>query len=195
MTEEPKKEEHNVSGDRIEKAKIWLKKPDNAILAAILVLAIVVRLYFFFQTSGQTLWYDEADYMSTAKHWAFGIPYMLNVHRPPLFQLLDSFGFDFGLSEMWIKFLLVLLPSIVLVWLVYLLGKEMYNEKIGLIAAFLIAVSWTLLFWSMRFQPDYLSMCFSVLAVLFMWKFWKNGGTKNVIWAGIFALIMLTRTG
>jgi predicted membrane protein len=189
MIEEPKKEEHKIAGDRLEKVKIWLKKPDNAILAGVLVLAIVIRLYFFFQTSGQTLWYDEADYMSTAKHWAFGIPYMLNVHRPPLFQLLGSFGFDFGLGEMWLKFLLVLLPSIILVYFVYLLGKEMYNEKVGLIAAFLIAVSWTLLFWSMRFQPDYLSMCLSVLAVLFMWKFWKGGKSKDIVWAGIFAAL------
>ncbi len=186
---EEKKAENKELNDRVDRIKNWLKKPDNAILVGILVLAIAVRLYFFFQTSGQTLWYDEADYMSTAKHWAFDIPYMLNVHRPPLFQLLGSFGFDFGLGEMWIKFLLVLLPSIILVYFVYLLGKEMYNEKVGLIAAFLIAVSWTLLFWSIRFQPDYLSMCFSVLAVLFMWKFWKGGESKDIVWAGIFAAL------
>jgi 4-amino-4-deoxy-L-arabinose transferase-like glycosyltransferase len=186
MTEEPKNADNRMS-----KIKSWLKNPYNAALVCIIALALIVRLYFFVKTGNQTLWYDEADYMSTAKHWAFDIPYNLNVHRPPLFQLLAALGFMIGLSELVLKFIIVLLPSVALVYVVYLLGKEMYDEKIGLIAGFLTAVSWTLLFWGMRFQPDFFSMCFSVLAVLFMWKYWKTEKTSFTVYAGIFAALGL----
>lgn len=173
--------------NRFGKIKKWLKNPYNALLVGILALALIVRLYFFLKTGNQTLWYDEADYMSTAKHWAFGISYNLNVHRPPLFQLLAAFGFMLGFGESVLKFLIILLPSAFLVYVVYLLGKEMYDRKIGLIAAFLAAVSWTLLFWGIRFQPDYFSMCFSGLSLFFMWRYWKTEKTKPIIFAGIFA--------
>jgi hypothetical protein len=196
MTEEVKEEhqkphvEHEkvekVAEDRLTKIKIWLKNPYNALLVGILALAFALRLYFFIKTSGQTLWYDEADYMSTAKHWAFGTPYNLNIHRPPVFQFIGALGFMLGFNEMVIKFIIILLPSLALVYFVYLLGKEMYNEKVGLVAGFLTAVSWTLVFWTNRFQPDFFSMCFQVLAVLFMWKYWKSDKIKFAVLAGIF---------
>ncbi len=173
----------------VEKVKRWFRNPYNALLVTVLAFAFIVRLYFFVKTGQQPLWYDEADYMSTAKHWAFEIPYMLNVHRPPLFQLIAAFGFMIGFGELALKFLLAFVPSVALVYFVYLLGKEMYDEKIGLIAAFLTAISWTLLFWTVRYQPDFISMSFQVLSVFFMWKYWKSGQTKPIVFAGIFAAL------
>ena len=166
-----------------------LKKPsfNNILLIGILVLALAIRLYFFFHTSGQTLWFDEGEYMSTAKHWAFNLPFNLGPLRPPLFMAFGALGYILGLGENILKFILVLLPSFLLVYCVYLLGKEMYDERIGLIASFLTAMSWTLLFWTNRFQPDFFSMCFQVLAVFFMWKYWKTEQTKTIILAGICA--------
>jgi 4-amino-4-deoxy-L-arabinose transferase-like glycosyltransferase len=158
-------------------------------LIAILVLAFGIRLYYFDMTQAQALWWDEAEYMSAAKHWAFGVPYEINPQRPPLFMFLSSLVFQAGLGELFIKFVFVLLPSVILVYLIYLLGKEMYDEKIGLIAAFLGAISWTFIFWSLRAQPDSLSVVFQVASVLFMWKYWKTDNTKAIILAGLFSAL------
>lgn len=199
--EEGKPHEHHAEGhadkadkiiknaDRLEKIKDWIKNPYNTVLVGIIVFAFVIRLYFFVKTSGQPLWYDEAEYMSTAKHWAFGIPYELNPQRPPLFQLLSALLFMFGFGETVVKALLVLVPSILLVVAVYLLGKEMFDKRIGLIASFLTAASWTLLFWTGRLQPDSFSILFQTLAVLFMWKHWKEGKTSWVVIAGVLAAL------
>jgi len=184
-------EESKEVGKRIEKIKNWFRNPYNLTLVGILILAIIIRIYYFIFTKGQTLWWDEAEYMSAAKLWAFDVPYDLNPQRPPLFQFLSALSFMIGLGEQFIKFTWVLLPSVFLVFVIYLLGKEMYNKRIGLIAAFLSAVSWTFIFWTARIQPDFLSMSFSVLGFLFMWKYWKNPKTKLIIWAGIFAALGL----
>lgn len=175
--------------ERTSKITKWLSNPYHAALVAVLLFALFIRVYYFFQTTQQPLWWDEAEYMAAARHWAFNVPYQLNPQRPPLFQGLSAILFMIGSSATVIKFLLITIPSLALVYLIYLLGKEMFNVKIGLIAGVLTAASWTLLFWSTRFQPDFLSMSFQVLAVLFMWKFWKTDSTKLVLWAGVFSAL------
>lgn len=147
MEENDKKEETYKNEKKVSK---WLLNKYSLILIIILALASAIRIYFLISTNGQTLWWDEADYLSTAVHWFFNVPYILNSQRPPLFQFLAGLVLYSGLGEQTIKFLLVVIPSIALVYVVYLLGKDMYDEKIGLIAAFLTATSWTLIFWTDR---------------------------------------------
>src|SRR3989344_2804105 len=132
----------------------WLKNKYNLYLLGIIALAVIIRLYFFLITQDQTLWWDEAEYMATSKHWAFDTPYDLNPQRPPLFQLIGALFMILGFSEPTIKFFLVFLPSVFLVIAVYYLGKEMFGEKVALISALLAAVSWAFLFLFNRFQPD-----------------------------------------
>lgn len=172
---------------KIERIKNWFSNPYNFLLVLIVLVALFIRLYFHFKTNGQTLWWDEAEYMSTAKKWAFDVPYDLNPQRPPLFQALSALAFILGLSENFIRIALVLLPSVALVLVTYYLGREMYNEKVGIIAAALMCVSWSVLFWTARVQPDFFSMTFQVLSILFMWKSWKNENPRHGLYAGIFA--------
>lgn len=169
------------------KVKSFFKNYDSISLIAILAITILIRFYYFFTTTGQTLWWDEAEYMATAVHWAFDVPYEINAQRPPLFQFLASIMLNLNLGEQAIKLILTVIPSIFLVFSIYLLGKEMYGKKIGLIAALLASFSWSFVFWSARFQPDFLSVSFQVLSIIFMWKFWKHGNNKLALWSGLFA--------
>jgi 4-amino-4-deoxy-L-arabinose transferase-like glycosyltransferase len=182
-------QENSVEKNRIEKVKKFLKNPVSLSVIAIVIFALIIRLYYFYHTPGQTLWWDEAEYMSTAVHWAFNVPYNINPQRPPLFQALAAVFFSLGLGEVSVKLFLTLIPSVVLVYTLYLLGKEMYNSETGIIAAFLGAVSWTFLFWADRVQPDFLSMVFQVLAIFCMWKFWKKEKTRYIVLAGILSAI------
>lgn len=175
--------------ERKEKILAWFKDPQNLTLLAILFFAFAIRLYYSIITQNQTLWWDEAEYMSTAKHWAFNVPYDVNEQRPPLFQFLASLLLILGFSENSLKFLLVVLPSVFLVFSIYLLGKELFNKKIGLIAALFSSVMWSFLFWTSRFQPDFFSMSFQVLALVFFWKLFKTDSKKDAIYAGIFTAL------
>lgn len=183
------KKDDSIISHRKDRVAGWFKDPVMLMLVLILVLAFIVRLYFFISTPGQALWWDEAEYGATAKNWALDVPYDLNAQRPPLFQFLWSLAIQIGLSEATIKFLLVLLPSLFLVYAVYLLGSEMFDKKIGLIAAFLTVVSWSFLFWGNRFQPDFFSMVFQVLSIMYMWRHWKTKQTRPVILAAFFAAL------
>lgn len=181
--------EGTVTLSASEKVKHWLKDPWHLALLGILVLAFIIRIYFFSATAGQPLWWDEAEYLDTAKHWVYDVPYTLNPQRPPLFQALAALVYLLGGGEDAIKFLLVILPSLLLVVACYALGKEMYDKRIGVLAALFAAVSWEFLFWTARVQPDFFSMLFQVLAIQQMWKYWKTPHTKSIILAGIFAAL------
>ncbi len=181
-----------------ETIKNWLKNPLNLVLVGIVIFAFIVRLWYFLKVGNQTIWFDEGEYLTLAKEWAFGYPnYLPNPQRPPLFQFLGAIIFMVGLGESFIRFALVLIPSTALVVFVYLLGKEMYDEKIGLVGAFLTAVSWTLLFWGARVQPDFFSMALQVASLWLIWKYWKlqdknelgEKATRLIIFSAVLAAL------
>lgn len=188
--------ESNESGERIKKkVKEWLKDPYNLILIVILIFSFVLLLYYFNLTKAQPLWWDEAEYMSTAKHWAFNTFEYLNPQRPPLFSFLVYLLYSLGLGESSIKFLLVLLPTWLVVFFIYFLIKEMYDKKIALIVTFITSVSWIHIFYAMRFMTDALGFLFGILAFLFFWKGYIKEKGKIYIWLiGFFvALSFMSR--
>src|SRR3989344_4540902 len=92
-------DEQQLIKKRKDKILQFFGNTNNLILAAIIIFAIVLRLYYFFITQGQTLWWDEAEYMATAKHWVSHVPYDVNPQRPPLFQFLSALAFIAGFGE------------------------------------------------------------------------------------------------
>ncbi|MBX4212387.1 glycosyltransferase family 39 protein [Candidatus Pacearchaeota archaeon] len=168
------------------KASQWLKDRHNLIMVLLTLFAAVIRIYYWVHTAGQPLWWDESEYGATAKHLVLNLPYTLNAQRPFLFPGIFGVSLLIGMSEQIIKFLWVVLPSILVIPAIYLLGKEMFNKNVALIAAALATVSWTLIFWAARLQPDSMSLLFQVLAILFMWRYWKNEKRSSIVWSAVF---------
>ncbi len=183
------KSEDIVINVKTKKIKEWFAKPENLLIVFIIIGAFALRWYYLDMSAGQALWWDEAEYMSAAKHWAFNVPYDLNPQRPPLFQLAAALLLMLGFNEFILKLLIIVIPSTILIYLTYFLGKELFDKKIGLFAALASAGMWSYLFWSARFQPDFLSMCFQLLSLVYFWKLFKEPSRKSAIFAGAFAAL------
>jgi 4-amino-4-deoxy-L-arabinose transferase-like glycosyltransferase len=181
--------EEKIVQEKKEALKRWFSDPYRIGIILIILFSLIIRIIYFVKTSQQTLWWDEAEYMSTAKSWAFDIPFELNPQRPPLFQFLGSLLLMIGLSDRVLQFLLVVVPSVLFVYVTYWTGKEIFDKKIGLIAAFGVSIMWSFLFWTTRFQPDFWSISFQVLALGIYWKGMKNKSNKLAIYAGFFAAL------
>lgn len=172
---------------KLNKVLLWLRNPYNLALVGVLLLAFGIRLYYFILTKNQPLWWDEAEYMSNAKLWAFNIPYDIDAARPPLFSFLAAIILKMGLPALAVKFILVLLPSCLGVFFLYKLVEEMYDKKIALISAFILSVSWIDLFYSARYMTDALGFLFGVLAIYAFWKGYVNNKGNYYIWLmGLF---------
>src|SRR3989344_3612372 len=171
----------------------WFHHYQNKILLLLLAIAFAFRLYYLDFNSA--VWWDEADYLASAKHWFFDLSYTYNPQRGILFPLLIGMLFKLGLSELAAKFVVVLLPSLGIVLLTYLLGKEMYSKNVGLISAALMSTFWVSLFWTSRFSNDFLALFFQLCAILCFWKGVVKKQSKYYTWSfGFFlALGFLTR--
>jgi len=179
--------------EKIFKDKInnWLKDRDNLILLAIIAFVVIFRLYWFFHTLNQPLWWDEADYMNMARTW-LGQTYwrdfyiVSDVLRPVLFPLIISGAMILGMGEISMR-LFVLICSIVSVPLLYGIGKKLFDKKIALIASFVLAVFWSFSFFSHRILVDVPLAAFSLASIyLFLKAYTENKNWKWYLAAGIF---------
>jgi 4-amino-4-deoxy-L-arabinose transferase-like glycosyltransferase len=167
--------------------KDWLSNRENLILLGILAISFAVRLYYFFLTKNQALWWDEAEYMLKAKSIALGTPATgFWEGRPILFSVILSGFYYLGLGEISIRIAL-LLVSLASVYLVYYIGRKLFDKKIGLISAFLYSLFYLNLFYSVRIMVDVLSLTLGLLAFAFYLS--EN---KRLIWPIIPILVIAT---
>jgi len=134
-------------------------------LVAIMLLGAVLR---FYGLGFQSLWggelaswdFSESDTISRV---------VRDGTQPPLYFLILHFTqWIFGDSEWALR-----LPSTVAGWLcipaIYLLGKRLYSEREGLIAALLVAVLWAPVYYSQEARPLSMLILLSILASYFWW--------------------------
>ncbi len=190
---------------RKEKIIEWIKDPYNLVFVLIFLVIVVIRLYYFFLTKNQPLWWDESQYMSGAKSIAGIVKYDLGGPRLPFYSIIMSVFFFLGInSEPFIRFISLLIPSLIVVLLTYLCIKEMYSDKrIALISTAIFGVLWEHLFYSNRFHTENLSLLFLILAT---WIFFRCYIKKqnlffiktkySLLWVILFSFItVLIRPG
>lgn len=140
------------------------------VLIIILLVAAGVRFYFFSLYKNQPVWWDESEHLVMAKHLAFGSPLTgWNKTREILLPLIFAFFLKLFHSEVVLR-AVQLTISFLVVLLTYFVGKEFFDEPIGLVAALGMAVFPEFLFWSLRFGLESIGLLFSLLTIFFFWK-------------------------
>ncbi len=180
------------------KAKLfsWVNDNYDKLLIFIVIAAFIIRLLIFLKTAHQPLWWDEADYFSTAKEWGLG----LNIgdiwyyRRGFLWALIGAVFFKLDLGEIGVRFL-VLLMSTATVFLSYFITAKMFNKKLAILVSIGMLFSWIPLFLTGRILTDIPATFFLLLALLFFWKgYVLKEGNKFLYFFGVFfALSLLIR--
>ncbi len=137
----------------------------------ILITAFLVRLPLL----NQSFWLDEAAQVIES---ARPLSQQLDIpadFQPPLFHLLLHFWMGiFGKSEVGIR----LLPigfSIVTIYFLYLLAKELLDQRTAYLSAFFLAISPYFVWYAQEARPYALSVLLGVSATYFLIKkcWWK----------------------
>ncbi len=179
-----------------EKIKTFLRKKENLFLVLLISFVTLFRLYYFFKLGNQPIWWDEADYLVISKIWASGMtPPEWFSHfigmRPLLLPLLWTFFFKIGFGELTLRFFTLLIPSIATILITFLLGKDLFNKKIGLISATMMGAYWVFFFYSFRLLTDVFSVFLGMLSLYFFWSFYikkqKNIGLYLAVLFGVLA--------
>ena len=138
----------------------------------ILILGLVLRLI----SLNQSFWLDEATSGLVVRN--FNLVEIItkfspgDFHPPLYYLVLKVWSNIFGTSEMALRF-----PSIIFglltIYLVYLIGKEIFNKRVGLIAAVLLATSGLHVYYSQEARMySLVALLVSYLVYLFLKKRW-----------------------
>jgi 4-amino-4-deoxy-L-arabinose transferase-like glycosyltransferase len=144
-----------------------LKKRENApaTLAPILAGAALLRLYAL---SAESFWFDEAYSVWVARH-SVGWHIALSTQRifPPLYYLCLHFWLALGDSEFAVRSLSVLV-GLLSVAAIYLLARQLSDERVGLFSALLLAISPLHIWYSQEARMYILVVALSLCSAYFM---------------------------
>lgn len=155
------------------------KKTVNIILIAILILGSFLRLY---NIGKESFWVDEAATVYTTQQHASEIIkdiYTTNKHAPqyyesggtpPFYFVLANYWTKlFGLSEIKLRSLSAML-GIISIYLIFLIGKILFNDKVGLVSAFLLSINYMHIRYSQEARTYSLIILLTMLTVFFLLK-------------------------
>jgi len=188
----------------------FLKK--NKWILIVLLFSLIFRLAFAFTSN--IPWWDESVYLnlghdlaqnpfdySVANHgWSDFIPsggdtnygYPKMGFRPPLLPYLLALFYFIKCG--FLTKLIVPIFGTATVFLVYCLGKEIFNKKVGLISSAIFSFVPVHVIYSGKILNDVVVTFFIALAFLLFWKGFEKGDKKSKILFGIvIGISLLTR--
>ena len=156
----------------------------EAMIYLVLVVALILRLIAL----NQSLWLDEAINVNVARSLSFKsliFNYSLGDFHPPLYHLiLRTWILFFGSSEISVR-----IPSVLLgigtVFVTYLIGKKLFENKTALIATMLIATSPLSIYYSQEARMYMLAAFLATLSCYFFVSIIKKD--TLISWFGFVA--------
>lgn len=156
-------------------------------LILITIFGFVLRLINIIKPEG--LWNDEyVSWMiaATPLKEGFFTEIFKQCHMPLYYLYLKPFS---SYGDLVLR-LSSVLPSVIAIWVMYLVGKE-YSKKIGLLSATLTAILPFLIYYSQEVRLYSLTFLLSSLLLLFTVKILKNNDKRLWILYFITALILV----
>jgi len=149
----------------------------NILLIVLLILGFFYRIYGL--SNNYSFWSDEEHVAIFARAiLERGKPILANGFSTEASQWLQYWASAlssrvFGLNEFAIRFPSVIF-GVLTIWAVYLLGKELFNKNVGLVAATLITFLKIEILWSRQARPYQALQFFSLLGAFFIAKLTKG---------------------
>ncbi|WP_264520035.1 glycosyltransferase family 39 protein [Flavobacterium sp. N1994] len=167
---------------------------ENQWLAIILFIGAILS---FYKLDFQSPWLDEIHTLNEANpQLTFSEVYtslMTSEQMPPFYFYCIYFLFKFFGYSIFVARLLSAITGLLSLYAIYLLGKELINERVGLIASALLSLNIFNLYYSQEARPYELLMLFTILVFYRLIKLIRTPNTINAIYYGLSAgLLLLT---
>lgn len=169
---------------------IWLKQ--NYFLAIILLVSAVLR---FYHLDFQSVWLDEIHTINEANPTSSlaqiykGL--LISEPHPPLyFFLVHYFFILFGYTSFVLRAFSVIV-GLLGIYSIYILGREIFNKKVGLYAAVLLSVNYFHIYYSQEGRMYALLFLTTTLSFYFLVKFIKEANIKSALIYSLFSTLMI----
>jgi uncharacterized membrane protein len=182
------------------------KKQAVYILIVILFLGSLLRLY---NLTGESFWLDEGTTALTIKkydaleifenvkeygqilpdYYSFG-KYAYDEDLPSYYMILKSWTRIFGISDFSLR-LFSAVFGILSIVAVFLLIRYIFDDKVGLLTAFLASINLSLI-WHSQEARQYIFLLFlSLLSLIFLLRALREGGKRHLIGLLIVNIIII----
>ena len=152
-------------------AAITGKKQRNAVNKVYFIVLVFLIIKLFALSSYRTVWWDSSVYIGMGKYiYSFGDAGLWESSRPIAWPLIIGFFWKFGMGYILIGRIVEIIFGSMCIFLTYLIGKRIFDEKIGLLSAFFLAISPTFFFFNGIMLTEIVSAFFALLAVYLLTK-------------------------
>lgn len=162
-----------------------------SILTIIFIFGLILRLKGL---TFQSLWYDElASVISSAPRLRFFdiISILQTDPHPPFFYITLHYWMTiFGYSEYVARIYVSIAGSLTIIS-TYVLGREAFNKRAGLIAALIVSLNYFNLSFSQEVRPYIFLYLFSTLSFAYFLKILRKRTVPNTLGYVIFTTLML----
>ncbi|MCX8159079.1 MAG: glycosyltransferase family 39 protein [Candidatus Pacearchaeota archaeon] len=160
-----------------------------------IIFFISFSIYAILFNQFNDIWWDEASYIGTAKFiFSGGKEGVFEPMRPILLVFLMGIFYKLGVDMILFGKLLIFLLSFFTIIFCYLIGKELFNEKIAFIGSLILLVNSMFFVFMYRIYTEMLSMCFILGSIFFMIKLAKTNKKVFVFLSAFFcALAFLSK--
>jgi 4-amino-4-deoxy-L-arabinose transferase-like glycosyltransferase len=160
------------------------KYTDKLILFLVVICAVVLR---FYDLGGESYWYDEIIMVRVAQDNIWTI---VEGGRPPLYIIPSHFWIKlFGTEEFATRSLSAIL-GVASIPLIYSVGRELLDRKVGLISAFLMAVSQFQIYYSQDFRYYSLFVLMTLLSFYFFIVVLRSRHLGNFLFYVLFSVLL-----
>ncbi len=165
-----------------------MKRPAIKILVLIFAAAVIIRLLAALTRPMVQL--DEAVYARLAENLAAGkgavdLTGATSAHFSPLFPLILAVVGLVLNNYVLAGYITVIIFGSLIVVPTFLLGRDLFSERIGLMAAALIAVVPLFVDYSSRLYSESVYVFFLLLVLWFGWWLLKEGRPRDGVYAGL----------
>lgn len=169
------------------KKKFWNFLQANYLIILIVLVALIFRLWL---VGAQSIWLDEAMTIHTVNK---PVLESLELTEPtiPIYPFILSIWIHILGKSLFSTYLFSILAGAGVVLLIYILGKKLFSENVGLIAALFAAVNPTLIYYAQEIRVYILFFLIAVWSTLALVDVIKKPSKKNLLIYGFVALLLL----
>ena len=166
------------------------------ILIFLLIAGFLIRIGFIFSLKNRFYFDDEFEYFKMAQNFISGkgliVDENLKSFRPPLYPFIISIFYYLNFDLLGIRIFQVLISTFS-IYIIYLIGKETFNEKVALVSSFICVFYPYFIFYNGFLLTETVFIFLTLLSILYLINCVEKNG-KMSFKTGIFiGLAGLTR--
>ena len=140
----------------------------NKLIYLVVLVFFIAKLFTL--SAYKTIWWDSAAYFGMGKYiYSFGSAGLWEYSRPLVWPALLGFLWKLGFGILAARLIEIIFGCLA-IFMTYLIGKELFDEKTALLSSFFLAISPTFLFFNGIMLTEIVSAFFSLFAVYLLLK-------------------------